>query len=114
VPSAGEAAGPVRRRTRRRGDNGFGEGSAPQGHSVQNHSQRNVDHALQLHFSGMMIGPCPGTVLPATVTFTELPTTVTVKLTPPPAGDEYVAVGGNFYLINRDKRLVIDAEKLAD
>jgi hypothetical protein len=56
----------------------------------------------------------PGTVLPDTVTYNELPTTVTTKLVAPPPGDVYVAIGGNAYLIDRDKRVVVDAEKLDD
>jgi hypothetical protein len=56
----------------------------------------------------------PGTVLPDTVTYTMLPTTVTTKLVKPPRGYEYVIIGGNAYLIDSKKRVVIDAEKLND
>lgn len=56
----------------------------------------------------------PGTEIPSTVTYTTLPTTVTTKLAPAPQGAEYVLIGGNAYLIDHDKRVVIDAEKLDD
>ena len=54
----------------------------------------------------------PGTALPDTVTYTELPTSITTKLVAAPKGDEYVAVGRNYYLIDHDKRMVIDAERM--
>jgi hypothetical protein len=53
-----------------------------------------------------------GTVLPETVTYTELPATVTTKLVAAPAGDEYVSAGGNVYLIDKSNRKVIDAVQL--
>lgn len=54
----------------------------------------------------------PGTVLPETVTYTELPDTVTTKLSPAPAGDVYVSSGGNVYLIQKDSRKIVDAVQL--
>ena len=54
----------------------------------------------------------PGTALPETITYSELPTTVTTRLAPPPPGDKYVIVGRTAYLIEPKKRVVIDAERL--
>ena len=54
----------------------------------------------------------PGTALPETITYSELPTTVTTRLAPPPPGDKYVIVGRTAYLIEPEKRVVIDAERL--
>ncbi len=54
-----------------------------------------------------------GSVLPDTVTYTQLPTTVTTRLAPAPEGDVYVTAGGNAYLIDHDRRIV-DAYKLRD
>ncbi len=54
----------------------------------------------------------PGTILPETVTYTELPSTVTTKLVPAPAGATYVSSGGNVYLINKSDRKIIDAVQL--
>ena len=56
----------------------------------------------------------PGTVLPNTVTYTVLPPKVTTKLMAPPKGDEYAVINGNANLIDHNKRIVIDAEKLGD
>lgn len=56
----------------------------------------------------------PGTVLPETVTYSELPTTVTTKLVPAPEGDVYVSEGGNVYLINKEKRVVVDGITVYD
>ena len=53
----------------------------------------------------------PGTVIPETVTYEELPMTVTSQLTPAPEGDAYVSIGGNVYLIDRDRK-IIDATEL--
>lgn len=50
-----------------------------------------------------------GTILPETVTYTELPTTVTTKLATPPEGAVYVSSGGNVYLIEKKSRKIIDA-----
>lgn len=55
----------------------------------------------------------PGTVLPETVTYTELPTTVVSRLSPPPEGDTYVTIGSNAYLIDRDRK-VVDAIRIVD
>ena len=55
----------------------------------------------------------PGTVLPDTVTYTELPTTVPTKLVSPPEGSHYVFIDGNAYLVDHDRR-IIDSEKLGD
>jgi hypothetical protein len=55
-----------------------------------------------------------GTVLPSTVTYTELPSTVTAKLVAPPPGASYVMIDGNAYLVDTQKRVVIDAEKIYD
>jgi hypothetical protein len=54
----------------------------------------------------------PGTILPETVTYTELPTTVTTRLMSPPEGAVYVSSGGNVYLLDKRKRRVIDAVQL--
>jgi hypothetical protein len=54
----------------------------------------------------------PGTALPETITYSELPTTVTTRLAPPPPGDKYVIVGRTAYLIEPENRVVIDAERL--
>ena len=54
----------------------------------------------------------PGTVLPETITYTELPDSVTMKLTAPPTGNKFVAIGRNVYLINPEKRVIVDAIKL--
>lgn len=51
----------------------------------------------------------PGTVIPQTVTYTELPTTVVQQLPTPPAGQIYVTSDNNIYLLNRDNRTVVDA-----
>lgn len=56
----------------------------------------------------------PGTSIPETVTYTTLPTDVTAQLVPPPPGDQYVIIGDNAYLIDPDKRVVIDATKVYD
>jgi hypothetical protein len=56
----------------------------------------------------------PGTVLPSTVTYTALPSTVTTKLVAAPAGDEYTIIGNTAYLVNRDKRVVIETQSLGD
>ena len=52
-----------------------------------------------------------GATLPDTITYTEVPAAVTSRLSPPPAGDEYVTVGRNVYLIDRSNRTVVDALK---
>ena len=54
----------------------------------------------------------PGQVIPDTVTYTELPTTVTTKLAPAPADSAYVSYGGNVYLISKKDRKVLDAVEL--
>ncbi len=54
----------------------------------------------------------PGTILPETVTYTELPTTVTTKLVSPPSGAVYVSSGGNVYLIDKSSRKILDAVSL--
>jgi hypothetical protein len=51
----------------------------------------------------------PGTVIPQTVTYTELPTTVVQQLPPPPSGQVYVTADNNVYLLNRENRTVVDA-----
>ena len=56
----------------------------------------------------------PGASLPATVNYTEVPAAVTSQLSPPPAGDEYVTVGRNVYLIDRTTLMVVDALPLND
>lgn len=56
----------------------------------------------------------PGTVLPDTVTFTELPATVTTKLVAPPPGNKIAYIGRNVYLIDPEKRVVVDAVRLDD
>jgi len=56
----------------------------------------------------------PGTALPDTVTYTELPSTVTERLAPAPDGDEYVVMDGNAYLIDRDRRVVVDGLRLGE
>lgn len=48
----------------------------------------------------------PGTVIPETVTYEELPMEVTRQLSPAPDGDLYVSYGGNVYLIDHDRRVV--------
>lgn len=53
-----------------------------------------------------------GDLLPETVTYAELPTTVTTKLIAPPAGAFYVSAGGNVYLMERKSRRIIDAVQL--
>ncbi|HTK85600.1 MAG TPA: hypothetical protein VL625_11005 [Patescibacteria group bacterium] len=55
----------------------------------------------------------PGTVIPDTVTYSELPTTVVSKLSPPPEGDTYVTIGSNAYLVDKDRK-VVDAIRLED
>jgi hypothetical protein len=54
----------------------------------------------------------PGAILPSTVTYTELPATVTAKLVAPPPGASYVMIDGNAYLVDTQKRVIIDAERL--
>ncbi|MEZ0223595.1 MAG: hypothetical protein ACAH83_03505 [Alphaproteobacteria bacterium] len=54
----------------------------------------------------------PGTIIPETVTYTELPMTVTTRLMAPPSGSVYVSSGGNVYLLDKKKRRVIDAVQL--
>jgi hypothetical protein len=54
----------------------------------------------------------PGASLSDTTDYTEVPAAVTSQLSPPPAGDEYVTVGRNVYLIDRMNRTVVDALKL--
>jgi hypothetical protein len=56
----------------------------------------------------------PGMVIPDTVTFTPLPPTITTKLAPAPDNAEYVIINGNAYLVDREKRIVIDATRLND
>lgn len=51
----------------------------------------------------------PGTVIPQTVTYTELPTTVVEHLPAAPAGQIYVTSDNNIYLLNRENRTVVDA-----
>ena len=48
----------------------------------------------------------PGTAIPETVTYEALPTTVTTQLTPAPEGDTYVNIGGNVYLVDRDRKII--------
>ena len=52
----------------------------------------------------------PGTVIPETVTYEELPMTISSELTPPPEGDTYVSIGGNVYLIDRDRKIIDGTE----
>ncbi len=54
----------------------------------------------------------PGTTIPDTVTYTTLPNDVTAQLVPPPSGDQYVVIGSNAYLIDPNKRVVIDATRV--
>ena len=56
----------------------------------------------------------PGSVIPETVTYTELPVTVSSKLVAPPQGDKYVVIGRNVYLLNPEKRMIVDAIKLEE
>jgi hypothetical protein len=56
----------------------------------------------------------PGTVLPDTVTYTELPSEVTTQLMMPPSGSKYIIIEGNAYLLDPEKRVIIDAESLED
>lgn len=51
----------------------------------------------------------PGTVIPQTVTYTELPSTVVSHLPAAPAGQVYVTSDNNVYLLNRENRTVVDA-----
>jgi hypothetical protein len=53
-----------------------------------------------------------GSILPETVTYSELPSTVVEKLSPAPSGATYVSYGGNVYLIDKKKRTIIDAVQL--
>ncbi len=50
----------------------------------------------------------PGTVLPSTVTYTELPSTVVTQLPPAPEGEAYVTTDNNVYLVNKQTRTVVD------
>src|SRR5688572_25504516 len=50
----------------------------------------------------------PGSVLPDTVTYTELPATVTTKLVAPPEGKKIAYIGRNVYLIDPERRMVVD------
>jgi hypothetical protein len=50
----------------------------------------------------------PGTVIPDTVTYTQLPTTVTTQLPAAPAGAVYVTSGNGVYLIDPTTRRVVD------
>lgn len=54
----------------------------------------------------------PGTVLPTTVTYTELPGTVVSRLPPPPPGRTYVTTENSVYLINPETRTVVDTVTL--
>lgn len=56
----------------------------------------------------------PGTIIPDTVTYTELPSTVTAKLPPAPAGDVYVSSGSGVYVLNPRTRTVVDTIKVYD
>jgi hypothetical protein len=56
----------------------------------------------------------PGTALPGDVAYTELPANVTTRLVSPPAGDRIVYIGRNVYLIEPQKRVVVDALKFED
>jgi hypothetical protein len=51
----------------------------------------------------------PGTVIPSTVTYSELPTTVVSQLPPPPSGEVYVTADSNVYLIKPETRTVVEA-----
>ena len=53
-----------------------------------------------------------GTILPDTVTYSELPETVTTRLSPAPANSVYVSSGGNVYLIDRGSRKILDSVEL--
>jgi hypothetical protein len=56
----------------------------------------------------------PGTVIPSTVTYTELPRTVVEKLPAPPSGDVYVTTDTGTYLINPQTRTVVDSVSVID
>ncbi|HYD17002.1 MAG TPA: hypothetical protein VEF76_00820 [Patescibacteria group bacterium] len=51
----------------------------------------------------------PGQVIPQTVTWQELPTTVVQQLPPPPSGEVYVTDSTNVYLVKPETRTVVDA-----
>jgi hypothetical protein len=51
----------------------------------------------------------PGTALPATVTYTELPKYIVESLPPPPSGEVYVSTDAGVYLINPQTRTVVDS-----
>lgn len=50
-----------------------------------------------------------GEVIPDTVHYEVLPTTVTTRLAPPPEGATYVAADGNVYVVDAKSRAVIDS-----
>ena len=50
----------------------------------------------------------PGTVLPSTVTYTDLPSTVVTQLPAAPEGEAYVTSDNNVYLVNKQTRTVVD------
>ena len=50
----------------------------------------------------------PGTVLPSTVTYTEVPQTLVTQLPAAPEGEIYVSADNNVYLINKQTRTVVD------
>ncbi len=56
----------------------------------------------------------PGTVLPGGVAYTELPANVTARLVSPPAGNRIVYIGRNVYLIEPQKRMVVDGVRYED
>jgi hypothetical protein len=51
----------------------------------------------------------PGTVLPQTVTYTELPSYIVDALPPPPSGQVYVSADNAVYLIKPETRTVVDS-----
>lgn len=54
----------------------------------------------------------PGTVIPETVHYEMLPTTVIEKLPTPPSGEVYVTADNNVYLVQPETRTVVEAVTL--
>ena len=54
----------------------------------------------------------PGTIIPQTVTYSELPTTVVSRLPAPPTGATYVTTDTEVYLVNPETRTVVETVNL--
>ena len=73
------------------------------------HLLRDPSYRCMVPKTSKMVVYQPGTAIPSTVTYTNLPEEVTLKLPAPPKDQIYVSSDNNVYLIKRDNRTVVES-----